>query len=185
MHVTGYWPLEGSTGIAFLRKAMAATPAALEKQLCSAMENYVCCAGRVAAGLDETEIEPENFAVLVESSGGELKAMLEYGIRQVAGKYWMRKETGKEAVKAFVACAIIYCACGKSVAGEIFNGGEAEIEGCGRKLPTPPKAALSLATATVNALLSLDDLSDGMPTHDVAAMAKQLGAFREQFMTRT
>jgi hypothetical protein len=182
MEVTGYWPLDGSSGVSFLKKAVSASAGACERQIESALQKYVKVAEEIASGIGNVEVEPENFAVFVESEGGVEKAKQVYGIWEEGGRYWMRQSTFSAANRAFVACAILFCSRGGSVTGEIYNGCEQAIERCAAKFSQDQvEALMPLAHAAVEALAKVGDLSVYKNSVDGQLIANELRKFAMKF----
>jgi hypothetical protein len=181
VRVTGYWPFDGSDGIAFLKQLIAGKPKPVEKKLRTALQEYLERAEAIAAGGCELELEPENFAVLAQD-GGVDAAKREYHIREEAGKYWMRSAADGVDNRAFIACAVLFCACNRRVMGEIYNDCESAVADCAEKLSLDQvEGMLPLARQAAAALRELGELSESMRRSDQEMMAGELDKFLEQF----
>jgi hypothetical protein len=182
VQVSGYWPLDGSKGISFLKRLTAGSSIVIEKNIRGAFEEYIAVANAFASGLGKVEIEPENFAVLAESEDSEEAAMRSYGIWKDAGSYWMRKPAYDASNMAFIACAVLYDACGGKVAGEIYSDCEQAIHASAKKLSREQTDALrSLGGQAVSALIEIGELTQDMKREDVELMNGELHKFAGRF----
>jgi hypothetical protein len=182
MRVAGYWPLDGTAGAAFLRKLLRSSCASIERALRESFLDYAEIANGVLSGVRRTELEPENFSALVESMGGVDQAKDSLGIWEEDGKYWMRDFTGDDADRAFVACAVLFCAFGGKIEGEIYSQYENEIAACASKLSEAQRSALSEgALRAVEAIERLGDLFGPRAEQDNELMRRELRKFAEKF----
>ncbi len=186
MKVTGYWPLDGSVGVAFLRRLVKASPARLEQALRDALSAYVVLTDGIREGRLREPIEPELFRDMVDEFGSELQVKLILRAWEEDGRYWMLPHTGDEAARAFIAAAVVARACGATIAGEIHRGEGVAIGTCADKLvPAQVTALREPARAAVSALVYRDELAFAMRAEDKALMGAELRTFHERLADPT